>query len=412
MKTIKTRSHTKDIKVLDRAANLPFRVKDSVVKVKEKSEETQDPKHASPTDYATGNIQDAARRAVREAVYRLPKPRLNVRKTTTKAAKTTQQTAKTVQKTAQATAKTTKAAIRASHAVSKTAVYAAKASVKAIAAMVKAAIASVRGLIAAIIAGGWVSVVIIVIILMIALLVGSSFGIFFSSEPNPDTGQTINSVMAEIDAEFTDRIENIINSNYHDTLNMSGERAEWKNILAVYTIKTASDPNNPLEVAIMDDKRAAILRTVFWDMNTISHSIRRIKHTSTYTYIDENGNSKTGTETWYEYVLNITISHKTPDEMAALYRFTDEQKEMLNELLKPEYNSLWNALLYGITTFGFGDGSMIEVAATQLGNTGGELYWRWYGFSSRVEWCACFVSWCAEQCGYIEAGVIPRFSSC
>ena len=42
----------------------------------------------------------------------------------------------------------------------------------------------------------------------------------------------------------------------------------------------------------------------------------------------------------------------------------------------------------------------------------GQIYWSWYGFESRVEWCACFVSWCAEQCGYISAGIIPKFASC
>ena len=53
-----------------------------------------------------------------------------------------------------------------------------------------------------------------------------------------------------------------------------------------------------------------------------------------------------------------------------------------------------------------------EVAASQIGNVGGELYWSWYGFTEHVEWCACFVSWCANQCGYIDAGIIPKFSGC
>ena len=39
-------------------------------------------------------------------------------------------------------------------------------------------------------------------------------------------------------------------------------------------------------------------------------------------------------------------------------------------------------------------------------------YWSWYGFGSRVDWCACFVSWCANECGYIETGVIPKFTGC
>jgi hypothetical protein len=77
-------------------------------------------------------------------------------------------------------------------------------------------------------------------------------------------------------------------------------------------------------------------------------------------------------------------------------------------LLKPERYALRNALLYGITSIG--DGSVIEIADTQIGNVGGEPYWSWYGFMSRVEWCACFVSWCAGQLGYIDAGVLPLLS--
>ena len=55
---------------------------------------------------------------------------------------------------------------------------------------------------------------------------------------------------------------------------------------------------------------------------------------------------------------------------------------------------------------------LVGVAASQIGNVGGKPYWRWYGYTERVEWCACFVSWCANQCGYIDAGIIPKFSSC
>ena len=58
------------------------------------------------------------------------------------------------------------------------------------------------------------------------------------------------------------------------------------------------------------------------------------------------------------------------------------------------------------------DGAIVSVALSQVGNVGGEPYWSWYGFSSRVEWCACFVSWCANECGYIDTGVIPKYAGC
>lgn len=67
--------------------------------------------------------------------------------------------------------------------------------------------------------------------------------------------------------------------------------------------------------------------------------------------------------------------------------------------------------IFGRIPAGIGSEAIVQVALTQEGN-GGDTYWSWYGFDSRVEWCACFVSWCAEQCGYLESGVIPKFSLC
>ena len=55
---------------------------------------------------------------------------------------------------------------------------------------------------------------------------------------------------------------------------------------------------------------------------------------------------------------------------------------------------------------------MVAIAQSQVGQTGGQPYWSWYGFGSRVEWCAIFVSWCANQCGYIDAGIVPKFAGC
>lgn len=110
-----------------------------------------------------------------------------------------------------------------------------------------------------------------------------------------------------------------------------------------------------------------------------------------------------------ETYLYITVSHKTADEMAAQYGFNEEQKEYLTELLADENNSLWSQVLYGITGT---DDQIVTVALSQIGTMGGDPYWSWYGFNSRVEWCACFVSWCANECGYIDAGVIPKYAGC
>ena len=82
---------------------------------------------------------------------------------------------------------------------------------------------------------------------------------------------------------------------------------------------------------------------------------------------------------------------------------------MLAQLLDDRHAAMWQSVLYGVTG---GSGDIVEVAASQIGNVGGRPYWSWYGFSGRVEWSACFVSWCANECGYIEAGAVPKFAAC
>ena len=108
-------------------------------------------------------------------------------------------------------------------------------------------------------------------------------------------------------------------------------------------------------------------------------------------------------------ILHIDVAHKTVDEMASKYGFNQEQKDYLAELLSAENNDLWSAVLYGIA---YGSDQIVTVALSQIGNVGGEPYWSWYGFNSRVEWCACFVSWCANECGYLDTGVIPKYAGC
>ena len=65
---------------------------------------------------------------------------------------------------------------------------------------------------------------------------------------------------------------------------------------------------------------------------------------------------------------------------------------------------------YGNYEIGLGNGNIVNIARAQLGNKGGAKFWSWYGFHSRVEWCACFVSWCADQGGYLKSNTIPKFS--
>ena len=329
-------------------------------------------------------------------------------KTAKASIKTTQQAAKAAQRTAQATARAARAAAHAARAAARAAVAAAKVAAKATIAAVKAIIAATKALIAAIAAGGWIAVLVIVIICLIGLLIGSCFGIFFSGEDS-GSGYTMQNVVQEINDDYQQQIDTTKANLSHDVLEMSGSRAVWPEVLAVYAVKTTTDPDNPQEVATIDDSKKAILTDIFWEMNQISSRTETRTETVITETDDGNGNIVETETTVTQTYLYITVSHETAEEMAAQYGFDEEQKEQLAELLAEENRSLWSAVLYGIYTE---DGAIVSVALSQVGNVGGEPYWSWYGFSSRVEWCACFVSWCANECGYIDTGVIPKYAGC
>ena len=329
-------------------------------------------------------------------------------KTAKASIKTTQQAAKTAQRTAQATARAARAAAHAARTAARAAATAARVAVKATIAAVKAIIAATKALVAAIAAGGWVAVLVIVVICLIGMILGSCFGIFFSGEDS-GTGQTIRTAVQEVNTEYEERLEETKTSHTHDVLEMSGSRAVWKEVLAVYAVKTTTDPNNAQEVATMDDSKKQLLKDIFWEMNEISFRTESKTETVIEETDDGNGNIVETETTVTRTYLYITISHKTAEEMADQYGFNEDQREQMAELLADENNSLWSQVLYGITE---GDGEIVTVALSQVGNVGGEPYWSWYGFGSRAEWCACFVSWCANECGYIEAGVIPKFAGC
>ena len=329
-------------------------------------------------------------------------------KTAKASIKTSQQAAKAAQRTAQATARAARAAAHAARIAARTAVVAAKAAIKATVAAVKAIIAATKALIAAIAAGGWIAVLVIIVICLIGMLIGSCFGIFFSGEDS-GTGQTMQTAVQEINTEYQENLDEIKASNSYDVLEMSGSRAVWKEVLAVYAVKTTTDSDNAQEVATMDDEKLELLKDIFWQMNEISSSTSTQTETVIETSDDGNGNIVETENTVTQTYLYITVSHKTAEEMAGQFGFNEDQREQMAELLADENNSLWSQVLYGITG---GDGEIVTVALSQVGNVGGDPYWSWYGFGSRVEWCACFVSWCANECGYIEAGVIPKFAAC
>ena len=359
---------------------------------------------------AQGTVKSkAAARAAAKGTVKTAEKGIKTAQTTSKAAiKTTEQTAKATKAAAKTSAKTAQKAAQAAKATAKATAHAVKVAVKATLAAIKAIIAGTKALIAAIMAGGWIAVAVILIICLIGLLVGSVFGIFFSGEDSGN-GMTMQTVVREINADYDSRLDEVINNTSHDVLEMSGSRAVWKEVLAVYSVKTTTDPDNPQEVATMDDNKKQLLKDIFWEMNEISSRTESKTETQITESDDGHGNIVETETTVTQTYLYITVSHKTAEEMADRYGFNEEQRQQLSELLAEENNSLWSAVLYGIT---IGDGEIVTVALSQVGNAGGEPYWSWYGFDGRVEWCACFVSWCADQCGYIDSGVIPKFAGC
>ncbi len=319
--------------------------------------------------------------------------------------KTAEQTARITQKSAQAAARTAQVTAHAARIAAQKAAATARTVTKAVIASVKAIIAATKSLVTAIAAGGSVAFLIIVVVCLIGLVVGSVFGIFFSGE-DTGTGLSMRSAVRQINADYQQKIDGIKNSVAHDELEMSGSRATWPEVLAVYAVKTNTDPTDAQEVASMTERKRDILEDIFWEMNAVSYRTTTDSHVETTTGADENGDPIEIQTTVETVTLYITVTHKAPGEMADQLHFNAKQRKQLTELLSDEYRTVWNTVLYGI---GIGDDGIVAVALSQVGNVGGQPYWSWYGYSFRVAWCAIFVSWCAEQCGYLDTGVIPRF---
>lgn len=302
----------------------------------------------------------------------------------------------------------TRRSVRNSRLAAQQGAQAAGASARGAKALGKAAVTAVRGTAATLksaaallLSGGWAAVLMVLLICLIGLVVGSCFGIFFSGE-DTGTGQTIRTAIAQVNQEYQERLEELQASHPHDILKITGSQAVWKEVLAVYAVKTTTDPEGQ-DVASMDEEKLGLLAEVFWEMNQVSARVE----TRTETSEGEGGAAVEAEIT----VLVISVSHKTAQEMAEQLGFDADQKEQLQELLSPEYDDLWNELLYGIA-LASGNGDLVAIAQSQVGNVGGAPYWSWYGFNSRVEWCAIFVSWCADQCGLLDSGAMPKFSGC
>ena len=103
---------------------------------------------------------------------------------------------------------------------------------------------------------------VIVLICLVGLIAGSSFGIFFSGEDS-GTGLTMPAVVRKINQEYLDKLDAIKAGTVHDRLEMVGSRAVWREVLAVYAVKTTTDPDTPQEVATVDEGKKALMKEIF-----------------------------------------------------------------------------------------------------------------------------------------------------
>ena len=268
-------------------------------------------------------------------------------KQSTKGIKTAQRTAKTTQQTAKAAAKATQKTVQAAKATAKSAATGAKAAVKA-------TIATVKGLISAIAAGGWVAVLIILLICLIAMVSGSCFGLFFSSDPT-GTGTSVTQAVSTLNEEYMAHMQEIEAATPHDrqeiTSNDGVLSINWEDILAVFSAKVTGAEDG-VQVASLDDAQLDELRNIMWEMNVISSGTRTEKREVEITEVDENGKEITRTETVLETILEITITHKTPEEMARQHSFNFRQNEYLALMSEPENKNLWAELLGGFVSGG------------------------------------------------------------
>ena len=222
--------------------------------------------------------------------------------------------------------------IRKGQVLRDTAIKTAKVAKEAGKKVLRAIAAAAEKLVAAIGAGGAAAVSVVVVILLVGMLFASPLGILFAGE---DTGTEIKipDAVATLNGEFTDEIYCIMEDHPYDELDMQeGMEAamlqNWRNVLAVYAVKVSTDEEHGLDVITMDEEKLQLLREIFFDANKLEYEL------TTRTVDGEQITT-----------LHISAQIKDAMQMAAEYSFTAQQREMLEELLKPDYDDIFLSLI-------------------------------------------------------------------
>jgi murein DD-endopeptidase MepM/ murein hydrolase activator NlpD len=196
---------------------------------------------------------------------------------------------------------------------------------------------------------------VIAVILIIAIIAASPLGLFFSNESGGE--MSLREAMSEAAAGYYENIERIETENPYDLLEIQSTDGTltiyWKEVLAVFAVKAALDPDSPVPVIEMDAEKLEILKSVLSDMYGITHSVRTETSERVVTRTDpETGEQYQATESVSTTILTIKLDRKSPDDMAAQYGFGRKEKELLTEMLSGEYDDLWAAILAGATAVG------------------------------------------------------------
>ena len=321
------------------------------------------------------------------------------------AIKTTEQTAKAAQKTARASAKAAQKTAQTAKATARATAEATKVTVRATITAVRAIIAGTKALISALIAGGWVAIVIILIVVLLGCAVSLFGGGSESTSYTP--------VSAEVEAytpliqkyakqygipEYVELIKAVMMQESGGNGSDPMQAAEGS-----FNKKYPHEPNGikvpeySIECGMQELKAALASAEVESpiDMERIKLALQGYNFGNGYiSWAKTNYGG-------YSYANAVEFSAMQAAKLGwEKYGDTQYPAHVLR------YYPYGRAFTSG------GNQAIVEVALTQLGNEGGKPYWSWYGFNGRVEWCACFASWCADQCGYLESGIIPKFSLC
>lgn len=247
-----------------------------------------------------------------------------------------------------------KKAVRKIQHTAQAAAKTAKPAGKALANTAKACIAALKSVVVALIASGGAALAVILLICLIALVAGSSFGIFFSAEPT-GKGMTLKQAVQVLNTEYYERIRYIEASVPHDRVEYispdGSVSIRWEDVLAVFAADVAANEHGAHVVAL-DEGQLQKLREVLGDMHRLDYSTRMEEHEETVITTDEDDEEITDTVTVAETILEFEVTHKATAEMAVAYGFTPRQNEQLALLTGQEYTALWMTLLGGYVSGG------------------------------------------------------------